>query len=59
MSSHQDERRNWSGAEGLAIPAGLFIGIGIGMVIGHVAAGVMIGLGCGFLAMMVVRMASG
>jgi len=36
--------------EGIMIPAGLFIGIGVGMLVGHVAAGTMIGLGAGFAA---------
>tara|TARA_Y100000310_G_scaffold330486_1_gene402210 strand:- start:309 stop:461 length:153 start_codon:yes stop_codon:yes gene_type:complete len=32
------------------ITAGLFIGIGVGMLIGEVAAGTLIGLGIGYLA---------
>ena len=36
---------------GVLIPAGLLIGIGVGMVLNQVAAGTLIGLGLGFLAM--------
>ena len=32
------------------IPAGLLIGLGIGMALNQTAAGVLIGLGAGFLA---------
>jgi len=34
---------------GMAIPAGLLIGIGIGLLLGQVAAYTLIGLGVGFL----------
>ena len=32
------------------IPAGVLIGLGVGIIAGHVASGVLIGLGLGFLA---------
>ncbi|MEZ4501469.1 MAG: hypothetical protein R3C39_02470 [Dehalococcoidia bacterium] len=48
-------RRGRSGASGLALVAGLFIGIGIGMLVDEVAAGLMLGLGVGFLAMGILR----
>jgi hypothetical protein len=35
---------------GLLIPAGLLMGIGIGMIVGYTGAGTLIGLGLGFLA---------
>ena len=38
---------------GLMIPAGVLIGIGVGMVLDQVAAGTLIGLGVGFVAMFV------
>ncbi|MFC1645490.1 hypothetical protein ACFL08_05715 [Patescibacteria group bacterium] len=34
----------------LLVSAGLFIGIGVGLIIDNVAAGTLIGLGVGFLA---------
>jgi len=37
----------------VAIPAGLFIGMGIGFLVGNITAGIFIGLGSGFLAMMI------
>ena len=41
------EKRN--GAAGLFIPAGLFIGFGIGFIIDNIPAGMFAGLGFGFL----------
>ncbi len=43
------------GVTGVAIPAGLLIGIGVGMLIDNVAAGTLLGLGFGFLVMMILR----
>lgn len=44
------------GAEGIFIPAGLLIGIGMGFAYNNVAAGTLIGLGAGFLVMAVIRL---
>ena len=55
MKSQQGQQDRRSGVTGLAIPAFLLIGLGVGLVIGSVAAGTLIGLGCGFLAMMILR----
>ncbi len=41
-------------AGGLLIPAGLFIGMGIGWAMGHMVQGLFIGLGAGFLAYAIV-----
>jgi hypothetical protein len=38
------------GKGGLFIPAGLFIGMGIGFMTGNLVAGLFIGLGVGFAA---------
>jgi len=43
----------------LAIPAGLLIGIGVGMLVDNIPAGVLIGLGCGFLGMIILRLIVG
>ncbi len=40
---------------GIFIPAGLFIGLGFGALYGNWAAGVLFGLGIGFLGMAVAR----
>jgi len=40
---------------GLFIPAGLFIGLGFGAVYGGWAAGVLFGLGVGFLGMGIAK----
>jgi hypothetical protein len=51
-------KKKWE-ASGLCIPAGLFIGMGIGWVLGYLVQGMLIGLGAGFLAMAVVRLKAG
>jgi hypothetical protein len=43
----KDKRK---GASGIFIPAGLFIGMGIGWTMGYMVQGMFIGLGVGFLA---------
>jgi hypothetical protein len=40
---------------GLLIPAGIMIGIGVGMLTGQIPAYTMIGLGVGFLAMFLAK----
>lgn len=42
------------GAGGLFIPAGLFLGMGIGWVFGYLVQGMFIGLGVGFLAFAII-----
>ena len=42
--------------EGLAIPAGLFIGMGIGFLTDNFVAWMFIGLGAGFLLMMMIKL---
>ena len=46
------ERREWRHKHGghFLIPAGVLIGLGIGLVAGYVASGILIGLGCGLIA---------
>jgi len=41
---------------GLFIPAGLFIGMGVGFIIGQLVGGLMLGLGLGFLGMAITKM---
>ena len=41
---------------GLFIPAGCLIGVGLGLVYGRPDAGVLIGLGAGFLLMAIIKL---
>ena len=43
----KDKRK---GASAIFIPAGLFIGMGIGWALGYLVQGLFVGLGVGFLA---------
>ena len=51
-SDEKMERREWRRRHGghFLIPAGILIGLGIGLIAGHVASGILIGLGCGLVA---------
>jgi hypothetical protein len=44
-------------AAGLFIPAGLFIGMGVGWIFGYLVQGMFIGLGVGFLGLAIVTFA--
>ena len=48
-------KKKWS-VSGLFIPAGLFIGLGVGWALGYLVQGLFIGLGVGFLVMAIVRL---
>jgi hypothetical protein len=45
-----NREKNKAGRGGLFIPAGLFLGFGIGFLLNNVLAGMFIGLGVGFAA---------
>ena len=47
--SKEPKKDKWKTAGGLFIPAGLFIGMGIGWAMGYLVQGLLIGLGGGFL----------
>jgi len=51
--SKKDKRK---GAGAILIPAGLFIGMGIGWALGYLVQGMFIGLGVGFLAFAIVML---
>ena len=53
MSEQWNEQKKNYGITGVAIPAGLFIGMGCGFLVDNITAGIFIGLGAGFLAMMI------
>ena len=52
-------RRKPNGVSGVAIPAGLFIGMGVGFLVDDLVAGLFIGLGAGFVGMIVIRLITG
>jgi hypothetical protein len=55
MANEEQELKKRKGVSGLFIPAGLFIGMGIGWVFGYLVQGLFIGLGVGFIAMAIMR----
>jgi hypothetical protein len=54
---HENRRERKTG--GIFIPAFLFIGIGIGLLVGQPGAGALTGIGAGFIAMAVARTMEG
>lgn len=52
----QSKQMKREDSSGLFIPGGLFIGMGIGFLIGELVAGLFIGLGAGFLLMAISRL---
>ncbi len=42
--------------EGIAVPAGLFVGMGVGFLTNNFVAWLFIGLGAGFLLLMILRL---
>ena len=57
MSDDTEKTKKVWQISGLFIPAGLFIGMGIGWAMGYLVQGLFIGLGAGFLAMAIARFA--
>jgi len=55
MSTQPEQQKERKGVTGLAIPAGLFIGMGVGFLVDDITAGIFLGLGGGFLVMLIVR----
>ncbi|MFC1944788.1 hypothetical protein ACFLX5_04800 [Chloroflexota bacterium] len=53
MSTQSEEMKKQWGVTGVAIPAGVLIGMGIGFLIDNITAGLFIGLGGGFLVMFI------
>jgi len=55
MSEQEEPKKNRARyAGGLCIPAGLFIGMGIGWALGYLVQGMFIGLGGGFLLFAII-----
>ena len=59
MSTQSEQPKKRKGVTGLAIPAGLFIGMGFGFLVGNITAGIFLGLGGGFLIMIILRIKIG
>lgn len=59
MTDETEKTKQKREASGLCIPAGLFIGMGIGWALGYLVQGLLIGLGVGFFAMVLVRLKTG
>jgi len=59
MSTQSEQPKKRKGVTGLAIPAGLFIGMGVGFLVDNITAGLFIGLGGGFLGMIILRVILG
>ena len=55
MSTQSEQPKKHKGVSGLATPAGLFIGMGIGFVTDELVGGLFIGLGVGFIIMLIAR----
>ena len=53
MSTQSDEQKKQWGVTGVAIPAGVLIGLGIGFLLDNIVAGLFLGLGGGFLVMFI------
>ena len=53
MPTQSEETKKQWGITGVAIPAGVLIGMGIGFLIDNIAAGLFLGLGGGFLVMFI------
>jgi hypothetical protein len=51
----EESKKRWA-ISGLFIPAGLFIGMGVGWSLGYLVQGLLVGLGAGFLGMAIVRL---
>ncbi|MFC1967765.1 hypothetical protein ACFLVX_00020 [Chloroflexota bacterium] len=49
MSTQPEQPEKRKGVTGVAIPAGLFIGLGFGFLLGNITAFLFLGLGVGFL----------
>jgi hypothetical protein len=59
MTTEPEQPKSRKGVSGVAIPAGLFIGMGVGFLIDELVAGLFIGLGAGFLVMLAIRLYTG
>ncbi|MFC2017673.1 hypothetical protein ACFLTQ_00005 [Chloroflexota bacterium] len=59
MSEQSLETKRQKGISGVAVPAGIFIGMGIGLLVDNLTAGLFLGLGGGFLGLIILRIMLG
>ena len=59
MSTQSEQPKKRKGVTGLAIPAGLLIGMGVGFLVDNITAGIFLGLGGGFVGMIILRVILG
>lgn len=59
MTTEDDEHKKKWEVPGLFVPAGLFLGFGIGWALGYLPQGIFVGLGIGFLGMAIARLKMG
>jgi len=59
MANQTEEPKKKKGLSGLFIPAGIFIGMGVGFITDELVAGLFIGLGVGFVVAAIVRWKTG
>ena len=57
--SKQEQEKKQKGLSGIAVPAGIFIGMGVGFLVDNLTAGLFLGLGGGFLGMIILRIILG
>ena len=50
MPTQSEQPKKQKGVTGLAIPVGLFIGMGIGFLVDNITVGIFLSLGGGFLS---------
>ena len=56
MGMEMEKKKKKEDISGIFIPAGALLGVGIGLAFGNPGAGVLIGLGTGFLLMAIVKL---
>ena len=59
MPTQSKQQKKNNGVSGVAVPAGIFIGMGVGFLIDNLTAGIFLGLGGGFLGMIILRIILG
>lgn len=56
MAKEEKKKKDKETPEGIFVPAGVLIGIGIGFIYNNIPAWTLIGLGAGFLVMAIIKL---